>query len=321
MEYIPTRRKFKGPILAERGFEVGPRDNPTLVIDEKGNFIGLPDSNIQEGSPSVSAAATNTLTFSGPVNAGEGIEIGDKKYEYNFSTATLADGVILIDIDLAPNVAAYGSLTFSGVPVDGDTIQIGKDIYEFDDDDSVEAGNIPVGIAGITDIADAITALVTDSLSGTEDITLIAGIENDADKVFINSVGLGVLGNEIGVAVDSEVIAASGETLVGGADCFQEFAIDNLLSALGTHPDVTAAKGAELEANIITITAKVAGIEGNSIALVSRCENAEFGGSTLSGGFDPMEGKKGQMMFDNSYLYICVDIVNDKAVWKKVAFS
>lgn len=84
------------------------------------------------------------------------------------------------------------------------------------------------------------------------------------------------------------------------------------------HPTVTAT----VSTNVVTVTAKVKGAAGNSIALSKTSANITLSGANLSGGVDGTAGTAGELKRDTSYLYVCIgtQTINDDN-WRRIALG
>jgi len=327
MTYIPTRRKFKGPILSIGGFEVGPKENPIKVIDENGVIAPasipahshvIEEANIMKnGTPVIAVSAHAELVFEGEVCIGETIVIGDEVYEFG---EEVAQGNIQVDISAGTPSSAGTILTFIEVPTDGQTLTVGEDVYEFDTDSNTNVNTIPVDVSSASNVEDVITALITASAGGTESVTFSVG---NPGEIHISSTIDGSEGNGLTVSTTTTGTFDS-PVLAGGTDATAEEAAAAIAEAItaNTESVVTATAGTEANAHKVVINAAEPGTAGNEIALDdSGCENASFSDETLAGGEDPTTGVKGQILFDADNIYICIDVTGGVATWKAVALA
>jgi hypothetical protein len=170
------------------------------------------------------------------------------------------------DLLQAAGCPSVNQLRIASTAVDAETITVGTQVFEIDADGVVTAGRTPIDISG-------------DATAGVGTLT-VDGIPTNNDTVTIGAT----------VYTYKTAPAASYE-LALGADA--EEAIDNLVEAIngdlfGTdaHPDVTAAKAT---AATMTVTAKVPGVAGNSIATTETFTEAGsvWDAVVLENGADP----------------------------------
>ena len=98
-------------------------------------------------------------------------------------------------------------------------------------------------------------------------------------------------------------------------------AVTALVAAIAANDGsvVTAEAGA---GNTVVVTAVVYGTEGNSIAVDTDADKAEWAKATLDGGEDGTVAKKGTIMFDENYLYVAVDDCTETVSnWKKATLA
>ena len=158
-------------------------------------------------------------------------------------------------------------LRIAAAVVDGETITAGGTVFEIDSDGEITAGRTAVDISG-------------DATAAAQTLTVAATPTTEDDTVTIGETVYTFL---------TEPLAAYDVAI--GADA--EEAIDNLVDAIngdleGTdaHPDVTAVKAS---ASTMTVTAKVPGAAGNSIATTETFTDGSsvWGSTVLAGGADP----------------------------------
>jgi hypothetical protein len=78
--------------------------------------------------------ATGVITYTGIPIDGDGVQIGDEKYEFDLGSKDT------------------GTINYTGQPNDGDTVTIGDNTYEFDNNCVLAPGNIQVIIDGSADL-------------------------------------------------------------------------------------------------------------------------------------------------------------------------
>jgi len=133
----------------------------------------------------------------------------------------------------------------------------------------------------------------------------------------------GSIGNSIAVDATGLVSGAFGTAyLAGGYDCTEAEAGAAILATIDSESAIVDA--ADGGSNDVTVTAKSKGVAGNSITLDETMGNGLWTGGAvaLSGGVDGTIGSKGDVVFDTSYLYVCVaDNTIADANWKTAALS
>ena len=165
--------------------------------------------------------------------------------------------------------------------------------------DQVEAGSLLVIPSGtvVTPVKAQGTLTFSDSVADGETVTIGGAVyEFDTDDDTAK-------GN---IAVD----------VSQGADASD--AVTALVAAIEANDNsvVTAEAG---DGNTVVVTAVVYGTEGNSIAVDTDADKAEWAKATLDGGKDGTVAKKGTIMFDENYLYVAVDDCTETVSnWKKV---
>lgn len=121
--------------------------------------------------------------------------------------------------------------------------------------------------------------------------------------------------------------AATGDVAIGAAVANSQ---ENLVTAINDgddfndiHPDVSVA---DFAANDMVITAREAGTPGNSITTTETFDAAGnvFDAATLgttTAGVNGTEGEIGDMLIDDTYLYICVAKRLDGANWRRITLG
>ena len=287
-----------------------------------------------DGTPVNGANATLTLTIGGVVIDGETVQINNFNSEpavfdtYEF----LADAgqTKTLDTNIAVDIESYTTkstinLTVAAQPTSGDTMTIGDKVYTFVPDGTANAdGEISIG----TDLATAQAAIVfaINGADGHNDPNpLVSAGVFAANVSAITALVGGVAGDAI--ATTETFTAAgnlfSGATLAGGADCTASNAVTALVAAI-TASDTQGVGAADGAGDTVVLTADVAGEAGNNILVAEYMANGSFAGSAteLAGGVDGTAGALGQMMIDETYLYVCIadNSVDDKN-WRRITLG
>lgn len=287
---------------------------------------GLDLSSAIYGTPVNAVNAGKVLTISGVVIDGETVTIGSDVYEFlaDIALSKTAPANIVVDIN-EHTVKATNNLTMDTQPTAGDTITIGTKTYTFVPVGTATAdGEISVG----ADLAAAKLALVA-AINGTDGV-------NDPNSLasagaFVENVSAitalvgGAAGNNI--ATTETFTAASNVfsavKLATGSDCSAANAVTALVAAI-TASDTQGVGAVDGAGDTVELTADVAGIAGNSIAISETMANGAFaGGATaLSGGVNGTVGEAGDMQYDASYLYICssVNTISGKN-WRRISLG
>lgn len=280
---------------------------------------------IPAGTPVNAVNATKVLTISGVVIDGETVTIGEDVYEFVADTAkTVTEGNIAVDI-AASTVKATDDLTMDTNPIAGNTMTIGTKVFTF----------VPLGTANADGEID-VAALLADT-----QVNVIAAIKGDAhnsphplvtcgdafaaDVLAITALVGGVAGNDIATV---ETFTAgtnvfSAVKLATGSDCTAANAVTALVATV-TASDTQGVGAVDGNGNTVELTADVAGVIGNDIALDESMATGEFTGGAvfLSGGIDGTVGAIGDALKDTGYLYVCVaaNTIADKN-WRRVSLG
>jgi hypothetical protein len=179
--------------------------------------------------------------------------------------------------------------------------------------------------------------------AGTAEHTTVTAVKASAATMTVTAKTAGDAGNAIvtTTAADHCSFGAGTLTLGEGAEAANDVligadaqaAIDNLVLAItgvagagtnfgtGTAPNASCT-AVKTTAASMTVTAKVAGVSGNSIALDETLSNGSWalGATALGGGVDGTVGAANQMHVDSTYLYVAVaaNTVADKN-WRRIA--
>ena len=294
-----------------------------VVGNVTGNVVGDVTGSAsagKTGTPVNAVAATGSLTIGGVVIDGETITIGSNIYEFD-TDGSYSGGNVQVDISGAAT-ASQGTLTFTGVAIDTETVTIGgTDIYEFDAHEvsTITGGRIRVDIsegAGYSTrsegeltlangdihgdtiiVAGTTTTLKSDGTAGSAsiiDLTVgetfpdtlqrgtatltFAGVPADAETFTINARVYEFDTAGDGIGGDHEIDTSATATV---DDVITKTVTDYMADGSRTCTAV-----ADLANNLITFTAKTAGVVGNYVT-------AEAGGGivwsgNLSGGADAL---------------------------------
>lgn len=269
------------------------------------------------GTPVNAVAATKNLALTGVVVDGETITInnpavpGSDVYEFLADAAQTKTSPTNIPIDITSfTTKATVNLTIpTSAPTAGDTMTIGTKVYTFVPYGSDhEDGEVSVGL----NLATAQAAIVA-AINGTDDHNephpLVSAAAFAANVCAITALIGGTAGNSI---ASTETFTAAGNvfsaaTLTTGADCTAANADGAIVAAI-TASDTQAVGAAQGTGTTVDLTADVAGVAGNSIAISETMTNGAFAGgaTTLSGGVNGTVGYAGTALVDSTYVYFCV---------------
>ena len=280
----------------------------------------------ETGTPVNAVNALATLAVSGVCVDGETFTVGTDTYEFladDAQTKTAPDN-IAINI-VSKTGKATGTLTIATQPTSGDTITIGSKTYIFVPVGTANSdGEISIG-ASLSDAQDAVTAAVngTDSVNTKHPSVSISAFS--ANAATITALVGGTAGNSIAT---TETFAAadnvfSAATLASGTNCTTANTAAAIIAAVNANTDLVVDASAGSSNNVI-LTAKIAGVSGNSISVSETMANATFGVdvAALSGGVDGTVAAGTKFMFDNSYMYVCPtgNTVSQKN-WRRVSIG
>lgn len=293
------------------------RDPDVKLGDILSALIG---ESIVEGTPVNPVKATETLNITGVVVDGETVSIGDDVYEFCAAAdQRVALGNIPVDIE-ANAGKATGTLTMDTQPTSGDKVTIGTKVYTFVPIGTDTAdGEVSIG----ADLAEAKLNLVA-AINGADEFNephpLVSAAAFVGDDCVITALVGGVAGNTIATTETftavTNVFAAV--TLLTGTDCTAANAITALVAAI-TAEDTQGVGAVDGAGDTVVLTADVAGIAGNEIALAETLANGTFvaGATELSGGVDGTDPNGKVLLHDDTYLYVCIDGIN----WRRIALG
>lgn len=268
---------------------------------------------VDNGTPVNAVNATKALNISGVVLDGQTVAInnpavtGTDVYEFCADVAltktTSTNKVVNIN---TYTTKATDTLTVATQPTIADTMTIGTKLYTFV---ANGAATVDGGISVGTDLASAKLAIVA-AINGTDGINtphpLVTASAFNVNVCTITALIGGTAGNAI--ATTETFFTAGNEfsaaTLATGANCSNTNAVTALVAAI-TANDTQGVGAVDATGGVITLTADVAGIVGNSIILAETLTNGAFaaGAILMSGGVDGTIGFVGQRMVDSSYEY------------------
>lgn len=287
---------------------------------------------LKKGTPVNAVNASKVLTISGVVVDGETVTInnsnviGTDVYEFLADVAltkTLPTNKV---VDINSYVTrSTGTLTLDTQPTAGDTMTIGGKVYTFIAHGAVLSnGKIDVG----TDLASAKVNVVA-AINGT-DTKNTPNPKASASAFAVNVCTITALvGGTVGDAVDTtETFTANGNVfgapvLGSGADCSAANAVTALVAAI-TALDTQGVGAADGAGDTVELTADVAGALGNRIIIAETMANGAFAGAAtrLSGGVDGTEALSTDLMFDSTYLYLCVSDNSDSGKnWRRISLG
>lgn len=296
--------------------------------------LGLADTALQDVSlatatPVNAANASKALTIDGVAIDGETVSIGADVYEFcaDAAQSLTAGSTIAIDITSLAT-ASQGTLTVDTQPTAGDTMTIGSKTYTFVPHGTANAdGEVDIG----TDLATAQANIVA-AINGSDGYnvahTLVSAAAFGSNDSVITALIAGVAGDLIATtetftAVTNIFDAGTLGTTTAGVDCTKGDAKTALIAEV-TASDTQGVGAADGGGDVITLTADVAGVAGNSIALAETMAHGAFAGGAvaLSGGVDGTVGTQWLTRVDASYLYVCIaaQTIADKN-WRRIALG
>ena len=156
----------------------------------------------------------------------------------------------------------------------------------------------------------AATGTLTGTTLAAEDSITIAGVEYTLVESDLTGPYAVLVGVSDSVTLDNLIAAINGTGVVGV----------NVGIDIVAHPSVIASAGA---GDTMTLTARVVGKAGNSITTASNIVAGSWGAATLTGGVDATEGSAGDMMVDDSKIYVAVANVSKTSTsgWESAAIS
>lgn len=121
---------------------------------------------------------------------------------------------------------------------------------------------------------------------------------------------------------DTDATVSEGHILVDVSGGVTAAAAVTALVAAITANAASLVSGADGTGDTVALTAKTAGVVGNSIVTAETCANASFAHATLVDGVDGTVAADGAVLIDASTLYVSVGASTIAASnWKKVALS
>lgn len=269
-------------------------------------------------------AAKETLIISGVVVDSETVSIGANVYEFVTDATKSKTIATNIAVDIAASAGkASGTLTVAVQPIVGDTMWIGTKIYTFVADGTANAeGEVSVG----TDLASAKLAIVA-AINGTDTFNNpsieVSASAFVADVCTLTALVGGVIGNAIPTTETFDNIGNvfGAGTLATGTNCTAANAKIAFIAAV-TASDTQGVGATSAAGTNVLLTADVAGILGNNIALADTMANGAFTAAAikLSGGINGTVGLAGSTMVDATYLYTAIaDNGVADANWRRIA--
>lgn len=245
-------------------------------------------------SDPTAASATGTLTVSGVVLDGQTVTIGTRVYQFRTGATALTSGNVAVDIS-ARGTKAQGTLTIAEPVTAGDVIVIGDQTYVFvtgsanapgeiglGADEAATKVNIPAAINGTDSVNTANTKVTASAFSG--DVCTLTARYTGTQGNSIPTVELGQ-----GLTHASNVFNATTlGTTTAGVDVSAANAITDLAAAITS--DTSAVVTATAGSSTLVVTAKTAGLDGNSIATTETMVNGSWGAVTLTGGVSADKG-------------------------------
>jgi len=264
--------------------------------------------------------ASETLTFTGVVEHGETLTIGEDVYQL----AADVDGLVVdagnIPVDIfAGTTQSTGTLTVDVQPIAGDTMTIAGKVYTFVPDGTANAdGEISIGV----DLAEA-QANIVDAINGDDGFNIANDSVSISDFTTNEAVLTALIGGTVGDAIDTtetftaETNIFAADVLSGGANCSAADAITALAATISN--DISATDGT---GDTLVIESDIGGVLGNSIDVSTDIANASLGDTHLSGGIDGTPGLEGERMIDADYYYVCLaDNDISGANWRRTALE
>jgi len=302
------------------------RDPDFKLGDKLFEVIGLVGPAVNGGTPVNAVAAAKTLTISGVVKDSEKVTIGADVYEFLADVALTKTSPANIAVDInAETTKALGTLTMDTQPISGNTVTIGTKVYTFVPVGTANAdGEVSIG----ADLAAAKVNLVA-AINGTDGFNIANTVASAADFIVNDCIITALIGGTAGNSIattetftaETNVFAAA--TLTTGADCTAANAVIELVAAI-TANDTQGVGAADGDGDTVVLTADVAGVAGNSIAIAETLVNGAFAGGAiaLSGGVNGTVALTSTLLMDASYLYLCLTsntIIQSN--WRRIALG
>lgn len=299
-------------------------------IDE---IIGAIDTGVAIYTPVNAVKASKDLAISGAVVHGETVKVnylygsGEDVYEFLADQAQSKENENNIAVDITAFVSpASGALTLGEQPVSGDTLGLAGKNYIFVPDGTATAdGEISIG----TNLATAQAAIVA-AINGTDGVNIknpkIMALDFDANEAPVYAVVGGAAANSYATSADFTNGLANkfdSPSLSEGSDCSAANAITALLAAINAL-DTQGVLASDEEGDVLKITAKTPGVNGNSIMISETMLNGAFENNDtfLSGGVNGTVGTPQQIFVDDTYLYICTaeNTITDSN-WRRISLG
>lgn len=270
-----------------------------------------------QAAPVNGVKAGKALNVTGVVVDGETVSINNPHlsendvYEFVADAAKTVTLINSIPVDIeAHTTHSHDTLTIAAQPTSGDVMTIGDVEYTFVDDGDDDAdGEISVG----TTLASAKLAIVA-AINGTDDHNTpnpkVSASAFNANVCTLTALVGGTVGDSIGTVGtfdDSSDNKFSAANLGSGADCSAQNAITALVTAI-TLDDTQGVGAVDSTGGVVTLTADVAGADGNDIVIGETMAHGAFAGAAtkLTGGVDGTVGLLHEMRSDGDYIYVCI---------------
>ena len=180
--------------------------------------------------------------------------------------------------------------------------------------DEVKGTTIVGDLTGNSDTASLATAINKVTPKNAVASSLTTALEGNNNDLVFTARTKGVAGDNISIAyVDPEKETAEESVVVTGTDIV--VTLRSVSSTLSTANQVIAAIEGNAEANALVTVAKANENTGEGVVTAMTADN-------LKNGADGTVGVKGQLVFDDSYIYVCTaaNTIADTN-WKKVSIS
>lgn len=299
------------------------RDADVKLGDILANIIG---ASCETGTPVNAVNASVVFGITGVCIDGETFTIGDDTYEFLADAAQSKTVATNIGINItSKTVNASGTLTVDTQPTNGDTFTIGAKTYIFVPVGTANAdGEVSIG-ADLAEAQAAIIAAINGSDGHNSANPLVTAAAFAANISTITALIGGTIGNTIPTTETfttvTNIFAAT--TLGSGTNCTAANTALVVIAAVNANvnSDVTAEAGTGTN---VVLTADIAGIIGNAIAVSATMANAAFAdaATTLIGGINGTIASGMKFMADISYMYFCPsgNTMADKN-WRRVSLG
>jgi len=261
-----------------------------------------------------------TVTFDNPL-----IALTDV-YEFLSTVSQDPTDPANIPVDIESDTThSTGTLSMATQPIPGDTLTIDAKVYTFVTVGTATAdGEVDIGADAAGAQANLVDAINGDDEFNTAHPTVSAAAFGGDDSVITALVG-GTDADSIATTEtfddDGNVFAAG--TLGSGADCTAANAITALATAMAAE-DTQGVAGVDGTGDTVDLTADIAGVAGNDIAVEETLTNGAYTGAVeaLAGGIDGTVGIRNQLLIDDTYLYLltAVNTIAD-ANWRRITIG